>query len=55
MQMVATGKIVRAGGGRAAIQTALHEFRTVGIPSEQRNQIPGATASAAMFAPFGKL
>jgi hypothetical protein len=59
MQLVATGKIVRGNGGKVAIQTTQHEFRTVGIPSEHRNVKPAAThnpailPSAPMFATFG--
>ena len=48
MQLVATGKIVRADGGRVAIQTMQHEFRTVGVPIEHRNVLAGATQKPAM-------
>jgi hypothetical protein len=60
MQLVAAGKIVRGDGRRVAIQTMQHEFRTVGIPSEHRNVLAGAThnpamrTGATMFAAFGK-
>src|ERR1035437_433757 len=60
MQLVATGKIVRGDGRRVAIQTVQHDFRTVGIPSEHRNVLAGAThnpamrTGATMFAAFGK-
>ena len=60
MQLVAAGKIVRGDGHRVAIRTAQHEFRTVGIPSEHRNVLAGAThnpamrTGATMFAAFGK-
>jgi len=37
MQLVVSGKIVRAEGGRAAVRMVQHEFRTTGNPvSEQR-------------------
>ena len=60
MQLVAAGKIVRGDGHRVAIQTMQHEFRTVGIPSEHRNVLAGATQKPGMrggatkFAAFGK-
>ena len=37
MQLAASGRIVRSAGRRVAIQTVQHEFRTVGVQSEQRN------------------
>ena len=48
MQLVAIGKIVRGDGGRVAILTTQHEFRTVGIPSEHRNALAGAAHHPAM-------
>lgn len=60
MQLVATGKIVRGDGHQVAIRTMQHEFRTVGIPSERRSMLAGAThhpatpAGAGMFTAFGK-
>lgn len=36
MQLVASGKIVRANGSRAAMQMTQHEFRTMGSSSEHR-------------------
>src|SRR5664279_235093 len=50
MKLVATGKIVRGDGHRVAIRTMQHEFRTVGIPSEHRNVLAGATQKPAMRA-----
>jgi hypothetical protein len=32
MQLVISGRIVRADGARAAIQMVQHEFRTAGVP-----------------------
>jgi PilZ domain len=61
MQLVATGKIVRADVRHAAIQTVQHEFRTTGIPNDLRNGAQGMTpnrpmlTSEGMFAAFGKL
>jgi hypothetical protein len=36
MQLIVTGRIVRAQNGAAAIRTLTHEFRTVGIAAEQQ-------------------
>jgi c-di-GMP-binding flagellar brake protein YcgR len=36
MQLIVTGRIVRAQNGAAAIRTLTHEFRTVGIATEQQ-------------------
>ena len=33
MQLVVQGRIVRSEGGRIAIRTTQHEFRTVGLPA----------------------
>lgn len=60
IQLVATGKIVRASGCRVAVRTVQHEFRTVGLSAERFAAGAGATnnrpirTSAAMFATFGK-
>lgn len=37
LQLVVSGRIVRAQGNRAAIQMTQHEFRTVGTAPERRN------------------
>jgi hypothetical protein len=61
MQLVAVGKIIRSNARHAAIQTTQHEFRTVGISSDNRNSQPGSNhtgpvmTSAAVFAAFSKL
>jgi len=60
MQLVATGRIVRSAGRQVALQTVQHEFRTIGISSEQRNAMatpapdPTIISSAGMMAAFGK-
>ena len=60
IQLVATGKIVRASGRQVAVRTVQHEFRTVGLQVERFGGRAGATTnpsirtSAAMFAAFGK-
>jgi PilZ domain len=44
MQLLASGRIVRATGRRIAMQTLQHEFRTAGVTVEQRNlQSPGGS------------
>jgi len=56
MQLVASGKIVRSNGHHVAIQTVTHEFRTVGVPSDQRTT-PGNGAvlsSASTYAVLGR-
>ncbi len=61
MQMVASGKIVRSNGRHAAIQTVAHEFRTTGIPEDQRKatansaQGQAVLSSRAAFAVLGRL
>ena len=52
MQLVANGKIVRSSSRHVAIQTVTHEFRTVGIPADQRhNQSNGAHGPAVLSGP----
>jgi hypothetical protein len=36
MQLIVTGRILRSGDGRTAIRTVTHEFRTLGVPLDQR-------------------
>ena len=43
MQLVAAGKIIRCNGRQVAIQTTQHEFRTTGIPAEQRSGHSGSS------------
>jgi hypothetical protein len=64
MQLVALGKIIRCNGRQVAIQTTQHEFRTTGIPAENRAGTPGSSqnqthnppmlSSAPMLAAFGR-
>jgi hypothetical protein len=60
MQLVASGRIVRAAGRKVAIQTAQHEFRTVGVPAEHRNMVPASPrtppimTSPAVYATLSK-
>lgn len=61
LQLVVSGKIVRSRGRQIAIRTIQHEFRTIGIPAEQRNVLPMTVRTPAFLAPqpvfasFGKL
>jgi c-di-GMP-binding flagellar brake protein YcgR len=48
MQLVATGRIVRADDRRVSIQTMQHEFRTAGIPNGHHNVLAAATHHPAM-------
>src|SRR5581483_2321758 len=41
MQLVVAGRMVRANGSQTAIQMVQHEFRTMGIPSDQRAPLAG--------------
>ena len=43
MQLVASGRIVRSVGGKIAIHTVQHEFRTVGVPAAARTPTPSGT------------
>ena len=60
MQLVASGKIVRSNGHEVAVETVLHEFRTVGVSSDMRSSSgvgpsgPAILASPSVFAAFGK-
>jgi hypothetical protein len=49
MQLVTTGKIVRADSRRVAMQTTQHEFRTVGTPGEHRDGLPAAAHNPAIL------
>ena len=44
MQLIVSGRIVRAGQNRTALAMAQHEFRTSGMLADQRAK--GATAHA---------
>jgi hypothetical protein len=49
MQLVATGKIVRSDSRQVAMQTAQHEFRTMGMSVEHRNGLPAANRNPAIL------
>ncbi len=42
LQLIVSGRIVRADGTRVAVRTAQHEFRTMAILNDHRNPLPGA-------------
>lgn len=39
MQLVVSGRIVRSNGYNTAVQVTQHEFRTVGVPGDQRQMM----------------
>jgi hypothetical protein len=45
LQLIVSGRIVRCAANRAAVVMVQHEFRTLGVPGEQRTAM-GATARA---------
>jgi hypothetical protein len=45
LQLVVYGRIVRSDGNRVAIRMAQHEFRTKGVPADQRDVLAAATRS----------
>ena len=47
LQLVASGKIVRGNGRQVAIQTTQHEFRTMGVLDQHRDQIAPSDRRAA--------
>jgi hypothetical protein len=49
LQLIVSGKIVRAGGGWAAIRTVQHEFRTMGVSQENRPTLAAAARAQAVF------
>ncbi len=61
LQLIISGRIVRARGGMVAIRTIQHEFRTAGGAAEQRapvatpSRTPPILASPAIFASLGKM
>jgi hypothetical protein len=61
LQLIVSGRIVRARGGMIAIRTIQHEFRTAGVAADQRTPAPSPTrtppilTSPAVFASLGKM
>ena len=61
LQLVISGRIVRTDGQRIAIRAVQHEFRTIGVPADQR-KAPGSTqrtppvlANPSTFLSLGKM
>jgi hypothetical protein len=48
LQLIVSGRIVRTGGGWAAIRTVQHEFRTMGVAAENRPSL-GAVRAPAVY------
>jgi hypothetical protein len=61
LQLVVSGRIVRARGRMIAVRSIQHEFRTVGVPADQLNSLnsgsrgPTVLANQAIFATLGKM
>ena len=61
LQLVVSGRIVRARGRMIAVRSIQHEFRTIGVPAEQLgpptsdSRGPTILASPAVFATLGKM
>jgi len=49
MQLVVMGRIVRSNRGWAAIRTMSHEFRTVGVPANQRQTLANASRTGMLI------
>ena len=52
LQLIVLGRIVRSGGGWAAIRTVQHEFRTMGMSAENRPTLTGPARTPGVF-PLG--
>lgn len=63
LQLVVSGRIVRARGRMIAVRAIQHEFRTIGVPADQLAALnpgsgsrgPTLLASPAVFASLGKM
>ena len=51
LQLVITGRVVRAAGRRAAIRTVQHEFRTARVSSESRAAMAAAARGSSAPVP----
>jgi hypothetical protein len=49
MQLVVQGRILRSEGGRIAVRTTQHEFRTVGLPASRGDTHSKAAGSNTPF------
>jgi len=50
LQLVVSGRIVRARGRMIAVRSVQHEFRTIGVPTEQLNSLGGPRGGPTMLA-----
>lgn len=48
LQLVVMGRIVRSNGGRVAIRMMAHEFRTRGVPTQDRQSLDDAVRTRAI-------
>jgi len=61
LQLVVSGRIVRARGRMVAVRTVQHEFRTAGVLTDRQNasgsasHAPTVLATSAVFATLGKM
>ena len=51
LQLVVSGRIVRAKGPHVAVRTVQHEFRTVGFPADHRNVLTAMSAAPILAGP----
>jgi hypothetical protein len=49
MQLVVSGRVVRAAGSQVAVQMTQHEFRTVGVPADHRDVLAVASRTPILF------
>jgi len=50
LQLVVSGRIVRTDGQRIAVRAVQHEFRTMGVPADQRKPATGAQRTPPVLA-----
>ena len=60
LQLVVSGRIVRASGRQVAVRTVQHEFRTAGVHSDRsmpmgNTRTPAVLTNPAIYASLGKM
>jgi hypothetical protein len=50
LQLVVSGRIVRTDGQRIGVRAVQHEFRTMGVPADQRKPAAGAQRTPPVLA-----
>jgi hypothetical protein len=59
LQLIVSGRIVRARGRMISVRSIQHEFRTMGLPPDHRNPVaphaPAVLTNPAVFATLGKM